>query len=133
MIALDTHAAVWWANGDGRLSAAAEQAIDEERQSEHGHIALSAISAWEIDMLVQRGRLELGVSVDRFLSGLEAVSQVRFHAIDRAIALDAVRLPGEFHRDPADRFIVATARLLHARLITADTRMQAYPHVTVLW
>ena len=49
------------------------------------------------------------------------------------IAIDSTRLPGEFHRDPADRIIVALARHYGVGLVTTDKLIQAYPHVTTIW
>jgi PIN domain nuclease of toxin-antitoxin system len=48
------------------------------------------------------------------------------------IAVDSTRLPGEFHRDPADQIIVATARVLDIALVTVDERILRYPHVRTI-
>ena len=53
--------------------------------------------------------------------------------VDNEIAVKSVELPGEFHKDPADRLIVATARKMAAPLVTADDKIRAYPHVRTLW
>ena len=66
MIVLDTHTLVWWANGDdSQLSPAARKAI--KAHTGEGEIAISSISAWEIAMLVERGRLALSMSVSQWL------------------------------------------------------------------
>ena len=130
MILLDTHVLVWWVNGD-RLSPVAKSAIDEARKG--GGIGVSSISAWEIAMLVAGGRLALSMDVGAWLAAVEAIDGVRFVPVDNAIALGAVALPGEFHKNPADRLIVATARVLGAELVSADERIRAYPHVRAVW
>ncbi len=59
MIVLDTHTLIWWVDGGAQLSQAALAAITEELHREDGLILVSAISAWEIAMLVEKGRLAL--------------------------------------------------------------------------
>lgn len=132
MIVLDTHVLLWWASGErDRLSAKARRVID--RALDGGQIAVSTMSAWEIAMLVHRGRLDLAMSVDEWLAEVGRLEAVRFVSLDLAIALKSVDLPGEFHKDPADRMIVATARHLAAELVTADEKIRAYPHVRTVW
>lgn len=133
MIVLDTHALVWWVNGDSELSPAAKAAIDKEIQDENGLILISSISAWEIALLVQKGRLTLTTNVDDWLATVTEIEGVRFVPVDNDIALQSTRLPGEFHPDPADRMIVALARHLSVPLITADNKIRAYKHVKTIW
>lgn len=133
MIVLDTHAFVWWVNGDNRLSSAALDAIRSELSGEEGRVLISAISAWEVALLVDRGRLALSMDVDDWLDTAAEIEGVQFVAIDNDVAVQSVRLPGAFHPDPADRMIVALARHLSATLITADDRIRAYKHVKTLW
>lgn len=86
-------------------------------------------------MLVQKGRLALGYDVDRWVADALGLRSVHLAPIEPAIAIDSVRLPGEFHPDPADRIIVATARFHHATLLTADQAILAYGrkgHVDVI-
>lgn len=131
MIVLDTHALVWWVNGDDALSDNAKAAIELERKG--GQIIVSAISAWEIAMLVEREKLVLSMDVARWLALVAEIENVRFLPLDVEVAVKSVDLPGEFHTDPADRMIVATARRLAAPLITKDEKIRAYPHVSTIW
>jgi PIN domain nuclease of toxin-antitoxin system len=134
VIVLDTHALLWWASGDcEQLSQAAQQAIEEEMQSKLGQIMVSAISAWELAMLVARERVALAMDVEAWLTTVGQIEQVRFVPVDNTIAIKSTQLPGEFHKDPADRIIVATARQLSAPLVTADEKIRAYPHVRTVW
>ncbi|TVP60065.1 MAG: type II toxin-antitoxin system VapC family toxin [Halomonadaceae bacterium] len=133
MIVLDTHALIWWINGDSQLSANAKAAIDHQQASEDGVILVSAITAWEIAMLVGRDRLILTMSVDDWLDIARDIEGVRFVPIDNAIGVESTRLPGEFHKDPADRMIVALARHVNAPLITADEKIRAYKYVRSVW
>lgn len=132
MIVLDTHALLWWATGDdAQLSPAAAQVIAAEMAG--GQIVVSSISAWELAMLVARDRVHLSMDVEAWLAAVGQIEAVRFVPVDNEIAVKSVGLPGDFHKDPADRLIVATARKLAAPLVTADEKMRAYPHVRTVW
>lgn len=132
MIVLDTHALVWWVNGDSALSRAAVQAVEKERKRQ-GEIVISSISAWEIAMLVQKERLVLSMDVETWLRTVAEVPGVRFIPVDNDVAVESTRLPGRFHKDPADRLIVALARTLSAPLVTSDRRIRGYRHVKTTW
>jgi PIN domain nuclease of toxin-antitoxin system len=131
VIVLDTHALVWWANGDGALSKKAKTAI--ERELHGGEIVVSAICAWEIAMLVEREKLVLSMDVASWLTTVSAIDAVRFVPVDVEIGLKSMDLPGDFHKDPADRMIVATARKFAAPLVTRDEKIRAYKHVKTVW
>ncbi|MFJ1300694.1 type II toxin-antitoxin system VapC family toxin [Pseudomonadota bacterium AL_CKDN230030165-1A_HGKHYDSX7] len=131
MIALDTHALVWWAAGDEQLSRGAREAIEAEL--EEGEILVSAISAWEVAMLVRAGRLALTMNVQAWLDTVAEVPAIRFVPVDVRVSVDSVDLPGEFHEDPADRLIVAMARHHSVPLVTADMKIRDYPHVQTIW
>lgn len=131
MIVLDTHTLVWWVARDPTLSKKAKAAI--ERELAGGEIIVSAISAWEIAMLVEREKLVFSMDVGSWLATVSAIEAVRFVPIDPEIAVKSVGLPGEFHKDPADRMIVATARKLAVPLVTKDEKIRAYPHVKTIW
>lgn len=131
MIVLDTHALVWWVAGDSQLSRPAREAIEAEAQN--GEILVSAISAWEVAMLAKAGRLALTMDVGAWLDTVAEVSAIRFVPVDVRISVHSVDLPGEFHKDPADRIIVATARHHSVPLISADLKIRDYPHVQTIW
>lgn len=131
MIVLDTHTLVWWVTGDSTLSKKAKTAI--EREQAGGEIIISSISAWEIAMLVARERLLLSMDVSSWLATVAEIESVRFLPVDVDISVKSVNLPGKFHKDPADRMIVATARKLAAPLVTKDDKIRAYSHVKTIW
>jgi PIN domain nuclease of toxin-antitoxin system len=93
---------------------------------------VSAISAWEVALLVQRGRLVLRLPVREWVARCEALSGLHFLPVDTAIGLRAVELSG-LHPDPADRMIVASAELLGAVLLTRDERLRAYGGIVTAW
>jgi PIN domain nuclease of toxin-antitoxin system len=122
---LDTHVWVWLMNGDDRylgpdVVAAIEQAAPV------GGVHISAISVWEVAMLESKGRIRI------FKDCLEWVRQaldapgVRLLPLSPEIAVASCRLPGDFHGDPADRILVASARLNDFQLVTYDPRIVAY-------
>lgn len=130
MIVLDTHVWVWWVAGDPRLSKEAGAEIDAAMGTRSLYV--SSISAWEVAMLVRRGRLELTMPVDDWIARSEALPFLRFVPVDNRIAIRSVGLD-DLHDDPADRLIVATAISLGARLVTRDRRLRAYRGIETLW
>lgn len=132
MILLDTHAWIWWVADPERLPALARAAIDDALTA-GDPVLVSAISVWEVAMLVDRGRLELTLDVADWVGRSEAAQEIRFVPLDPRIALASVTLEDFPNRDPADRMIVATARDAGAVLVTADARLQAYEGVSTLW
>ena len=139
MILLDTHVLIWWASGDlQRLSPQARAAIEAEieRAAQPGQapgLVVSAISCWEVAMLVQRGRLALSLEVERWLAVVASIPVVRLLPLKPAVAVAATRLPEPCHADPVDRFLVAQARELAVPLLSADRKIRDYPHGQSLW
>lgn len=133
MIVLDTHALVWWVNGDDRLSARARDLIEQTVAATGRRVLVSAISAWEIAMLVERGRIALAMDLDEWLQAVESLEGVALVPVSAQAAVQSATLPGDFHKDPADRLIVALAREQNAVLVTADDKIQRYPHVRWAW
>ena len=84
-------------------------------------------------MLMERGRIALAMELDDWLAAVEELGSVAIVPVGARIAVQSVRLPGEFHRDPADRMIVALARELGVPVVTADEKIQRYPHVKWVW
>jgi PIN domain nuclease of toxin-antitoxin system len=73
------------------------------------------------------------MDIDSWLSTVREIPRARFAPVDVDIAVKSVQLPGLFHKDPADRMIVATARKFAAPLVTKDLKMRAYAHVKTIW
>lgn len=130
MIVLDTHTLIWWISDDPQLSKTAVDTIADELHN--GEVIISSISAWEVAMLVQKNRLVLSMDVEAWLNAISSIERVRFYPVDNEIAVKSAALPGEFHKDPADRIIVATARKLGCTLITSDEKIRSYPHVKTI-
>lgn len=129
MIVLDTHAWLWWLAEPSKLSRAARQAIDEAET-----IGVSAISAWEIAMLVKRRRISLDRDVVAWVRQALAPARVAPRPLTPEIAVAAGLLDGDgFPGDPADRFIYATAQAHRARLVTRDEKLRAFDARVTVW
>ena len=128
MILLDTHAWIWWAAGSNRLPATARHAIDGASA-----VGVCAISLWEVAMLVAKRRLEMDRDPLEWLKQALALPRVELVQISPAIAVEAAALPSTFPGDPADRLIVASARLTRAAIVTRDTRIRKFDGVTTIW
>ena len=131
MIVLDTHVWLWWISNPENLSSGAGQAIDQAI-TENG-IVISSISTWEVALLVDKGRLKLSIDVRDWVRKTESLPFVRFMPVDNTISLRSVTLPGQFHSDPADRIITATALTMGLPLVTRDDKIINYPHVQTIW
>ncbi len=108
MILLDTHT-WWWALSEPEhLSGLARQEIEH---TPSGHHCIASISLWEFVMMAQRGRIRLTISLQEWLDYAIQQAHTCVLPLSAGIALDSCSLPGEFHKDPADRLIVATARV----------------------
>lgn len=131
MILLDTNAFIWWLSDRDKLSSSALASINSHFAD--NQILVSSMSVWEICLLVQKKRINMHDSLEHWVNGLNKLPGLEFIPIDNNIAYQAITLPGTFHKDPADRAIVATARHLGATLITSDKLIRKYKHVKTLW
>lgn len=122
---LDTHIWLWWLTGHEQLAGAGCRS-PIERAEVGGRLAISAITLWEALLLHDVGRLDLGPEPRRWLAEARQRFPVTVLPIGEREAVESRLLPGELHRDPADRFIVATARIHRRVLVTADARLLAY-------
>ena len=129
MILLDTHILIWWVNGEKKL---AQHELQLVKKHEKLGLGISVITCWEIAKLVQHQRLELNGEIEEWLNTVLAFPKIRVLDLTPQIAVESTRLPGHFHRDPADQIIVATARIHKIPLVTADQKILDYPHVKTL-
>jgi len=129
MIVLDTHIFVWWNQNDPKLTSYHREVIEQERPNGLGICTISLI---EIARLVSAGRIILPLSIQEWFEIALAQEGVILIPITPAIAVDTQSLPGDFHKDPADRIIVATARLSNCPLITVDQKILNYSDVNTI-
>lgn len=121
---LDTHVWIWLNNGSSELKSTAIREID--RAAQQGELFVSAISVWEIATLVAKKRILLRTSIHDWIE--QALSQPGIELIPLLpnIAVESTLLPDGLNADPADRMIVATARVKLLTLMTRDTNIQQY-------
>ena len=115
---LDTHAWIWWINQDARLGTSVIERLDALPPGHRPRVC--DISLWEVAMLAERGRLVLSVPLLEWFEAAAHPRSVELVPVTPAIAAEVAVLPATFHRDPADRLIVATCRVLGAQLVTHD-------------
>jgi PIN domain nuclease of toxin-antitoxin system len=118
---LDTHVWWWWTTGERKLSAAQERLLRAVTADDP--VLVSDISLWEIATLASLGRIALAIPLREWLESAAAPPLVQRCGISPAVAAELATLPETFHRDPADRILVATARVHGATLVTRDRRI----------
>lgn len=131
MIVLDTHVWLWWLHAPSRLSPAALDLI--EREQESGALVLSAISVWEVSVKVQSGKLTIPMDIHRWFDLAQSYPATVIEPLTPLDAIASTQLPGEFHKDPADRIIISLARRLAVPLVTCDQKILDYRHVITVW
>lgn len=119
-VLVDTCALIWLATGDSKLSRNARETIRDAEL-----LCFSSISIWEIARKVKSGDLEMPVTPMRFADLLVKQYGMKEMPLDNAIMLRSSALP-EIHKDPADRFIIATAFLNDCAVVTGDHRFAEY-------
>ncbi len=121
---LDTHVWIWLMNGYLTLSHTFLKTV--ARRQKLDDILISAISIWEIGMLVEKKRIRLEMDCLDWIEKLLALPGVRLVPISPRIAIQSTRLPGIVHGDPTDRILIATAVEENAVLATHDQKILEY-------
>lgn len=121
---LDTHVWIWLLAGHEMIRPKQKKLIEEA--ASESLIAIAAISTWEIAMLVAKGRIILEEPVLSWLQVALNLPGVELKPLTPDIAVESSQLPGDFHGDPADRLIVATARVHQLTLLTHEEKILTY-------
>jgi PIN domain nuclease of toxin-antitoxin system len=122
---LDTHVWLWIARGGpARIPSATVRAV--EQAGARGDLRISVISIWEIALLESKGRLELPMGAAEWVRRALDRADFELAGLEPEIALESCRLPGALHADPADRFLIATARMRRFTVVTRDARILRY-------
>ena len=124
-VLLDTHVLIWSQEAPANLGRKMRRLLVDPANE----LLVSAASTLEISRLVAMGHVLTKVELDIWLQRAVASLQAHSVVIDHRVAVEAYELPGAFRKDPADRLLVATARIEGATLATADDLILRYPHV----
>ena len=130
---LDTCAVLWTAHNDPLREPAASEL--QEAYQRGAHLFVSPITAWEIAMLVAKGKIALALDPELWFRRFCELPSVRLAAMPTSVLVASATLPGTPPRDPADRIIIATARAFGYVLTTRDARILDYGsqgHVRVI-
>lgn len=125
---LDTHVWIWSQEAPEKLGKEARRLLIDNRSINH----VATVSVLELSRLVAAGNILLNKPLAAWIDTAIEELHAEELAMSREIAAEAYALPGEFHRDPADRILVATARREGLTLFTANERILSYPHVKTL-
>lgn len=125
---LHTHAWIWAQEQPDAIGTKSRSLLETTGDD----LCVSVVSTLEIARLVSGGMLELKGSLDRWVRSAVDSIEARSIDVDHRIAIEAYKLPGRFHKDPAERMLVATARINGLTLVTADERILAYRAVRTL-
>ncbi|MBS0638092.1 MAG: type II toxin-antitoxin system VapC family toxin, partial [Verrucomicrobia bacterium] len=121
---LDTHVWIWLMGGNSSLSRQFRTAVDNAQK--HDGILISAISVWEIGMLVEKKRIEIEMDTLDWVETSLSSKGVKLVPLTPRISILSSRLPGTVHGDPADRLLVASAHEENAVLVTCDQKLISY-------
>ncbi len=126
MILLDTCALLWWTLDPDKLSIAAARACNKIPINGG---AISSISVWEIGIKIRKGIIDIPIDINEYVWRLKQLRGIEIIPVNEDIWVENISLDWD-HRDPADRTIVATARLRNIPIITKDEIIKKfYPHI----
>lgn len=128
MVLLDTCALLWWTLDPEKLSDRAAIACDEIY--EYGAF-ISSISIWEIGIKIKKNKLNIGMDLRTYINRLNRMNLIEIIPVDENIWAENISLEWE-HRDPADRTIVATAKMREVPIITSDQIIRNF-YARVIW
>jgi PIN domain nuclease of toxin-antitoxin system len=126
MILLDTHYFLWMMEGHEKVSKNPSLLKEISKRIAMREILVSEISLWEIAMLQSKGRIQISEPLESWLEKSINAPGIRAINLSPKIIAESVNLPGDFHSDPSDRLIVASARVYGATLVTQDQQIKKY-------
>jgi PIN domain nuclease of toxin-antitoxin system len=121
---LDTHVWIWLLLGEYKPNPRTFMQIEEAY--EHHKLSISDITLWEISMLAKKERINLGQPTLSWIKNALKLSGTQLVHITPEIAVDSTEFLADFHGDPANRILVATARVLDLVLVTRDEKILEY-------
>ena len=128
MVLLDTCALIWWTLDPGQLSEKATAVCNDITKTS---AVISSISIWEIGIKIKKGSLDLGIGIEEYVARLKQLDRLSIIPVDEDIWLESINLDWA-HKDPADRAIVATAKLESVPIVTKDEIIKQF-YSRVIW
>jgi len=133
MYLIDTHAIIWFLEGNPKLSKTAKHIIENEPEN----ITVSCISLWEIAIKISIGKLIFEYTLDKIIQSIETLWKVNysFNPITFSI-LEKIPFPkfnGVEHRDPFDRLLISQAITDNLEIISCDEKFNLYPNIRRIW
>lgn len=126
MYLLDTNIWLWMVEEPSLIPAKMKDIVNN---ADNYPFFLSAISVWEVAKKVSLGKLGLSIPIQDWIDKATNDTYIHILPLSIQVSLESTQLPGEFHKDPADQIIVATARHHNLIILTADRQIQSYPYV----
>jgi PIN domain nuclease of toxin-antitoxin system len=123
---LDTHAFLWWVTDNPQLSPIVRSIIIDPSNT----IYFSVISAWEIIIKYQTGKLTLPETATTYISSRLAANNFSTLPVEMSHVLKVASLPNH-HRDPFDRLLIAQSQVQQISIATVDTLIRQYPVATI--
>jgi PIN domain nuclease of toxin-antitoxin system len=102
------------------------------KSHESSGLVVSIISCWEVAKLIEKKRLSFPIPTEDWIRQALVYPGIQLLDLTPRIAIESTQLPDNFHKDPADQIIVATARILDIPLVTYDIEIRGYSHVKLL-
>ena len=131
MMLLDTHAWLWLLHDPTQLSEPAQTAI--AKAEKENKILVSSISVWEIAVKHSLNKLKLPLPINEWFELAQQQPGITIEPLSPLDAIQSANLPGEFHKDPADRILVAIALRYDVPIISRDRKILDYSHVKTIW
>jgi len=121
---LDTHIIIWYTEGIKNLSVQQIALIEQARKN--GNLYISTISLWEIAILASKSRIAFTLDVRDWIDRVLNIPGLKLFDLSYEILINSVFLPYYEHKDPADRFILTTARINDSYLMSQDEKIIDY-------
>ncbi len=131
MILLDTHTWLWLLHDPSQLSDSAQTIITEAENN--NSILISSISVWEIAVKHSLKKLQLPLPIEKWFELAQKQPGTMIEPLSPLDAIHSANLPGKFHKDPADRILVAIAIRYDIPIVSRDQKILNYPHVKTIW